>query len=181
MIEKQIEKNKMLTKKIALASCLIALGVVIAPFLWFPFLYTKCYPGQHLINVLAGILLGPHWAALIATIIGIIRISLHIGSIYAFPGGIPGGVVVGLFNILFKKLNIRNDISALTEPLGTVFIGGTLSVYIVAPLAGHITMIGALLPIWFAFGISSIIGSIMGFTVIKVLDRVGILSRITYK
>ncbi len=180
MSENEIERSR-IVKEISLASCLTALGVVIAPFLWFPFLYTKCYPGQHLINVLSGILLGPHWAALIATIIGIIRNSLGIGTIYAFPGGIPGGVIVGLFRILFEKMKINKKIAALTEPLGTVFIGGTLSVYVVAPLVGHVHMIGALIPIWFAFGVSSVVGSIMGFITIEVLDRVGLLSKITSK
>jgi|Deesub1362B_J571_1020462.scaffolds.fasta_scaffold00003_172 energy coupling factor transporter S component ThiW len=46
------------SKKIALASTLTALGIVIAPFIWFPFMGSRAYPGQHLINALAGGLVG---------------------------------------------------------------------------------------------------------------------------
>jgi len=34
---------------------------------------------------------GPLWAAIAAIIIGIIRNALGVGTIYAFPSGIPGG------------------------------------------------------------------------------------------
>ncbi len=161
--------------KLTLAAILTALGVAIAPFLWFPFLAAKAYPGQHMINVLAGILLGPWWAMLVAFFIGVIRINLGIGTIYAMPGGIPGAFIVGVSYRVLKKLRVKPEIAAFTEPLGTVFIGGTLSVYLVAPIMGHSQMVGALIPIWMAFGASSIPGSILGFIVVEVLKKIGIL------
>jgi len=171
---KLLTARKVSTRKVSFAASLIALGVVLATFLWFPFLWTKCYPGQHLVNAIAGVLLGPVWAAFIATCIGIIRNALGIGTVYAFPGGIPGGVVVGVFYWLFKKLNFKYpEVAALTEPIGTVFIGGTISVYIVAAIMGHESMVGALLPIWFAFGASCVPGCIMGFVILGLLRKLG--------
>ncbi len=162
-------------RKMVLSSVLIAFGVAISPFLHFPFLTTKCYPGQHMINVVAGVLLGPLWAALIAAIIGIIRMTLGVGTIYSIPGGIPGGVVVGIFSILFRRMKFpRIEFAAFTEPIGTVLIGGTLSVYVVAPLIGDVKLVGLLIPIWIMFGVSSVVGSVLGFTILKVMSIAGI-------
>jgi len=161
---------KKTSSKVVLTAILIALGVVIAPFMYIPFLTTKAYPGQHMVNAIAGVLLGPLWAALIAMVVGIIRNAMGVGTIYAFPGGIPGGIVVGVFACIIKKVKPEVvDYAALTEPLGTVFIGGTLSVYMVAPLIGDLKVSGALVPIWTLFALSSIPGSIMGLIILKVL------------
>ncbi len=177
-----MEKDKgELSRKIALVAVYSALGVVLAPFLQIPFITTKAFPGQHLLNAIVGVTLGPFWAFIVATIVGIIRNALGVGTIYAFPGGIPGGIVVGIFSWIFKRLgkNSKVEYAALTEPLGTVFIGGTLSVYLVAPLIGDLKLVGALIPVWFIFGVSSVTGSIMGFIVLKVLKRAGYFDRIS--
>jgi len=158
----------------ALASLLVAVGVVIAPFLWFPFMATKAYPGQHMINAIAGVLLGPTWASLIAFAIGLIRIMLNIGTIYSIPGGIPGAIVVGLSARMFRKIGLKFELAALTEPIGTIFIGATLAVYVFAPQLGHGEMIGALIPIYVAWASSCIPGSILGFLILEALKHVGI-------
>ena len=151
-------------KQVSLATVLIALGVAIAPVLWFPVLDSKAYPGQHLINVLAGVLLGPHWAVFIALCIGTIRMSLGIGTIFSIPGGVFGGVVVGLSYWLLRKTGINYpEIAALTEPIGTIFIGGTTAVYIFAPLTGREML---LVPIWMGWSLSSILGAIFGFIIL---------------
>lgn len=172
-------------KKITLASILSALGVIIAPFFWFPFLTTKAYPAQHMINALTGVLLGPLWAAAVAIFVGIIRITLGIGTIYAFPGGIPGGIVVGIVYWLIKKMKKNGKIllsSALFEPIGTVLIGATIALYLVAPFIGDIKLLSnlgkghliALLILWSGWALSSILGSIFGFIILLVLDKMSI-------
>jgi len=170
-----------LAKKVALVAVYSALGVVLAPFLQIPFITTKAFPGQHLLNAIVGVTLGPFWAFIVATIVGIIRNALGVGTIYAFPGGIPGGVIVGLFSWILKKIGKSDKVeyAAFSEPLGTVLIGGTLSVYLVAPLIGDLKLTGALIPVWIIFGVSSVIGSIMGFIVLKVLRRAGYLNSIS--
>jgi energy coupling factor transporter S component ThiW len=173
-------------KKLALVSVFSALGVVIAPFSWFEFVGTKAYPGQHMVNALLGVLVGPFWAAIAAIIIGIIRNALGIGTVYAFPGGIPGGIVVGAVCWLLKRLKLSEKIrlaSALAEPIGTVLIGATLSLYLVAPWIGTKGILDllskeGLLLAYLIFGagwtISSVSGSILGFFILLVLDHVGI-------
>jgi len=163
-------------KKVSLATILIALGVVLASFLWFPVLDSKAFPGQHLINVVGAVLLGPLWAAFIALCIGLIRMSLGLGTIFSMPGGIPGGVVVGLFYLLLRRyLGRYADLAALTEPLGTIFIGGTLAVYIFAPIVGR-TML--LIPVWIGWALSSVSGAIIGFVVLEVLRAAGLTQEI---
>jgi len=172
-------------KKIALVSVLSALGVVMAPFLWFPFLTTKAFPGQHMINALTGVLLGPLWAAIAALFIGIIRNVLGIGTVYAFPGGIPGGIVVGIAYWLLKRFRKTGKtalVAAFCEPIGTVFIGATLALYLVAPWIGDVRLLSqlkegpliALLTLWSGWALSSVSGSILGFVILLALNQVKI-------
>jgi len=177
------------TKRISLFIVLVSLGVIIAPLFWFPFFTTKAYPGQHMINSLAGVMLGPWWAAAAAILIGFIRNILGIGTIYAFPGGIPGGVIVGITYLLmrrFKRPAIKY-LAVLTEPIGTVLIGGTLSLAVIAPIIGDPRLLGAMgqygfwyfLPIfWSGWALSSIPGSIIGYIILLALDRIGVMSQI---
>ncbi|MFX0067706.1 MAG: energy coupling factor transporter S component ThiW [Promethearchaeota archaeon] len=168
--------SKKATKQTALAASLIAAGIALAPIIWFPFLGAKAYPMQHMINAIGGVFLGPVWAAFIALVIGLVRNFLGIGTIYAMPGGIPGGIIVGLFYFLIVKSGRKKygNLAALTEFIGTVFIGGTLSVYIVAPWIGDFQSVGALIPFWIVFAASSIPGSIIGFIILQVLKGGGI-------
>ena len=172
-------------KKMALAAVFSALGAVIAPFFWFPFLGTSAYPGQHMINALAGVLLGPLWAAVVAIFTGIIRNAFGIGTLYAFPGGIPGGVVVGIVYWLlrrFKKTGKIPLLSALFEPVGTLFIGATVSICLVAPWLGTQKLLSllesgpltALLLLWSGWAVSCVPGSVLGFAILLTLNRAGI-------
>ena len=176
-------------RKISLLIALTAVGVIIAPLAWFPFISTKAFPGQHLVNAIAGVLLGPWLATIAAILIGIIRNALGIGTIYAFPGGVPGAIVVGLAYLLTR--NARNPLvrysAALLEPIGTVLIGGTLSIFIVAPAVGDIRLLGAIeqyglysfLPIfWAGWAASSVPGSIIGYLVLLTLDKSGLLGQL---
>jgi energy coupling factor transporter S component ThiW len=177
------------TKRISLFIVVVSLGIIIAPLLWFPFFTTKAYPGQHLINALAGVMLGPWWAAAAAILIGIVRNIFGIGTIYAFPGGIPGGVVVGLVYLVTRrsKRPAIRYLAALAEPIGTVLIGGTLSLAVIAPIIGDPRLLGAVeqyglwrfLPVfWSGWALSSIPGSVAGYLVLLALDRIGVMSRI---
>lgn len=182
--------NRPEARRASLLTVLIVLGVILAPFIWFPFFGTKAYLGQHLVNALAGVLLGPWWAAASATLIGIIRNILGIGTLYAFPGGIPGAIIVGLTYIVTRRSEnpLLRYSAALMEPLGTVFIGGTVSILIVAPILGDAWILGAVeqqglygfFPIfWLGWAASSVPGSIMGYLILLALDKSGTLRQIT--
>jgi energy coupling factor transporter S component ThiW len=178
-------------KRVALAAVLSALGVVIAPLFWFPFIGTKAYPGQHMINAIAGVFLGPLWAAVVATFIGIIRNAVGVGSLYAFPGGIPGGVVVGAAYWLLRKSKKTGRfpfVSALFEPVGTLFIGAPLSLYLVAPLLGTSSLtclfeegfLVALLLLWSGWAVSCVSGSVLGFLILLILSKAGITKNVLF-
>lgn len=158
-------------RKLVTAGVLSALGVVISPLLSFPILAFKVYPGQHMINAISGVLLGPWWAALISIIVGTMRIAIGTGTIFAYPGGIPGALVVGFFSWLFRRLRVRKELAALLEPLGTVFIGGTIATLIVAPMVGRSILLTAT---WVTWAMSSVPGSIAGYLILEGLRRIGI-------
>ncbi len=171
MKESSQEENKMEAssapiRRIALSAVLTAIAVILSP-LYIPVGTTKCFPAQHMINAVAGILLGPWYGAMVALATGIIRNSLGLGTLYAFPGGIPGAIVVG-----FLRNYLRDDYAALTEPLGTVVIGATISALLFAPWLGHPFSLSFF---WAAFAASSIPGSFLGFGVLKALRRTGVL------
>lgn len=139
-----------------------ALGAVLG-WISIPVGPTKIFPLQHTINAIAGILIGP-WAVISALIAAIVRFSTGMGTIYAFPGSPFGALVVA---VIFKVT--KKDFSALFEPLGTVFVGGTLSGLLMAPF------ISANAPtVWFfwtAFAASCIPGAILGYFIVKIVRK----------
>jgi len=177
-----------LTQKVAQTAIFTALGIVFAHLFYFPFLGTLAFPGQHLVNATAGVILGPWWAALIAVLVGMYRNALGIGTIFAFPGGIPGALVVGgVYWLLRRRLSRRVSlVASLFEPVGTVLIGATLSLLVVAPMIGDVKKLGliqqfgvagALLQFYWGWAISSVVGAVAGYLVLLGLDRFGLVKR----
>ena len=82
-------------KKLALAGVLTAVAVV-GSFISFPILGSKCAPVQHMVNVLAAVVLGPWWGVGIAFAASLIRNLLGLGSLMAFPGSMVGALCCGL-------------------------------------------------------------------------------------
>jgi len=173
-----LEKRKTIeTKKLAQATILTALAVALSP-IFFPVGPTKCLPWQHMVNVLAGILLGPLYAVVVATVAGVLRNLLGTGTIFAFPGGIPGALIVGLVHKFLQKAAPRwSDLAAFTEPIGTGLIGAALSALIVAPIALGYGVIKTVMPLTgfiIAFSVSSIAGTILGFLALIALRKSGV-------
>ena len=161
-----ISSSRLHIKKLTVAGLLAGAGVLLSG-IYIPVGPTKCFPFQHTINVLAGILLGPWWGASIAFVTSFIRNMMGTGSLFAFPGSIPGVLMVGFAYRLFKK-----DWAALVEPLGTGPIGATLSALVIGPAIGKTPALGAL---QFAFLASSIPGALLGFALVIMTKRMGIL------
>lgn len=139
------------TLKIAMTSILIAVSVVLSylnPFAYFYIFGTKINPFVHMINAIVAVLLGLRFASLTALGTAIIRFSFGIGTIHAFHGGISGAVVVGLVALILREKQPKYTIlAALFEPIGTVFIGGTIGYFIVSigdPVGNPYSI-----PIWF--------------------------------
>ena len=83
------------TKELARAVILVAIAVALSPF-FIPVGIAKCFPAQHMVNVLSAVMLGPAYAVAIATTAGIIRNILGLGTLLAFPGGMIGALLAGL-------------------------------------------------------------------------------------
>lgn len=151
-------------RRLVLAAMFAAIATVLGSFS-IPVGYTKVAPLQHSVNAIAGVLLGPWYAAAAALVTATLRYNLHVGTIFAFPGSPFGALVVGY---AFRAL--RKDWAALLEPIGTGVIGATVAWWVFQPLvpASHHTLV------WFmaAFLSSSIPGAIIGYIVLLMLRRV---------
>ncbi len=162
----------MQTRKLVLAALFAALPVVLSFFPGaFPVAGARVLPWQHAINAIAGVLVGPWYAALAATVAAILRNALGVGTPLAFPGGIPGALVVGFAYLLWR----RNWVGLL-EPIGTGLVGATIGALIVAP-----AVMGRGIPLMTlaaAFLASSIPGAILGYLVLRALERTGLVPRI---
>jgi len=154
-------------RRLVLAALFAALATALGP-LSVPVGPARVAPLQHTVNVLAGVMLGPWYAAGAALVTAILRYSLHTGSLFAFPGSPFGALVVGYAYRLF-----RNDAAALCEPIGTGGIGATLAALAFQPLVGsHHTWL------WFqvAFLSASIPGTLLGYVILRGLRHVPALS-----
>jgi energy coupling factor transporter S component ThiW len=74
----------MQSKDVSKAVILVAMAVALSPF-FIPVGISKCFPAQHMINVIAAVMLGPLYAVAIALASAIIRNILGLGTFWLFP------------------------------------------------------------------------------------------------
>jgi energy coupling factor transporter S component ThiW len=157
------------TRRVAYAVVLVAIGVALAPFTSLPVGIAKVNPTQHLVNVLAAVILGPWWATLVALVIGILRNALGLGTLLAFPGGMIGACLAGLAWRATRRLYG----AAAGEILGTGVLAPVVSAALVAPVfMGRSIGLLALLP---SFMASSITGAVLGVLAVRLLRRADML------
>ena len=155
------------TRSVAGAVILVAIAVALSP-VFIPVGISKCFPGQHMVNVVAAVMLGPVYAVAIATISGIIRNVLGLGTLLAFPGGMIGALLAGLAYWKFKNIYM----AGVGEIIGTGLLGSLVSVWIVAPLFMGKTV--ALTIMIVAFSISTLGGTVIGIVALRLLRKAGI-------
>ena len=157
----------MKTKNIARAVILVAIAVALSPF-FIPVGISKCFPAQHMVNILAAVMLGPWYAVVIALVAGIIRNILGLGTLLAFPGGMIGAFLAGLAYQAFRNVYL----AGLGEILGTGLLGALVSAWIVGPIFMGKSMAVATLII--AFSVSTLGGTIIGILALHLLRKVKI-------
>ena|SRR6056297_3258179 len=154
----------MKTKKLVLSSLFIALGVSTSHLIAIPVGVSKCFPVQHLINVLSAVLLGPFYALWNAVAISTLRNLLGVGTLLAFPGSIFGAFLAGFLYKWIKRILP----AVIGEIFGTGIIGSLASYPIAKFLMGtDVAFYFFIVP----FLISTIGGSIIGYLILKILIR----------
>ena len=103
-------------KKMTVTAIFIAIGVLLAPFVSFPFGGARVFPLQHLINVLLSVLVGWRYSTAGAFCISSIRIAMGVGTVLAYPGSMIGAALSGL---LYKKTNSIWASSLIPSPLSS--------------------------------------------------------------
>lgn len=160
-----IKAKDELLKKAVTAGILAAAGVVLS-VISIPAGPVRCFPFQHTINVIAGIVLGPLWAVGAAFVTSLIRNMIGTGSLFAFPGSIFGALFVGVAAMALPK---RYKIAAAAmEPIGTGVVGAWVSAQIVAPFIGKTVGFAFLST---SFLISSVPGAAIGAVLVYFLRR----------
>jgi energy coupling factor transporter S component ThiW len=155
------------SKDVARAVILVAIAVALSP-VFIPVGISKCFPAQHMVNVLAGVMLGPGYAVAVAAAAGVIRNILGLGTLLAFPGGMIGAFLAGLAYKLTRNIYL----AGLGEIIGTGLLGSLASAWIVAPVLMQKTM--ALITLIVAFSVSTIGGTAIGLVALHLLRKAGI-------
>jgi len=160
------ENMKQTQKKMVLAGMLTAAAVLGGSFFSFPVGVARCAPAQHLVNVVAGVMLGPGWGCAAAFCAALLRVLLGTGSILAFPGSIPGALLAGLAFFYTRKISL----AALGEVLGTGMIGSLLSSLTLRVFMGQEAAVFLFLPSFFA---STLAGAVLAVAILKALQKSG--------
>ena len=154
------------TRLIAYSVALAALAVALSP-ISIPTGLAKVSPTQHMINVLAGALVGPWWGLAVALVTSLVRNALGLGTPLAFPGSIFGVVLAGLA----YRYTHNFYLTGLGELIGTGLIGATVGAVVIAPyLMGKTIALSVLIV---PFLLSSAVGAVLGVAGLVILRRLG--------
>ena len=149
---------KVNTKSLLTAAMLTALAVSLSTFA-IPIGASKCFPIQHLCNVIAGVFLGPAYGVAMAFCTSLIRNLLGTGSPLAFPGSMVGAFLCGFLYQRTGRLAAAY-FGLLCYPVATLLMGqeAALFAYVIP------------------FLLSTAGGTIMAFVLISALYHSGAMS-----
>lgn len=122
---------KLNTRKVVVSGMLTAVAVSLSTFA-IPIGASKCFPIQHLCNVIAGVFLGPAYGVAMAFCTSLIRNLMGTGSLLAFPGSMVGAYLCGMLYRQTGKLTA----AYVGEVVGTGIIGGILCYPVATLLMG---------------------------------------------
>lgn len=163
--------RRMKIKKLAVSGMLVAFTVALSGFS-IPIGASRCFPIQHLVNVFAGVFLGPVYGISMAFSTSFIRNLLGTGSLLAFPGSMAGAA---LSAFLFQK-TCRFVPAYLGEIFGTGLIGAVLCYPIATALMGkEVAVFFFVTP----FLMSTVCGTILAAILLLILHRTGLISYLT--
>lgn len=153
----------MKTKKLTFSAILTAICIVVGNIIYIPVGAAKCFPVQHIVNVVAAVTLGPGYAVAMAFCVSVVRNIMGTGTLLAFPGSMIGALLAG---IVFKYSK-QKLLAVVGEIIGTGIIGGIVAY----PIAAY--MMGKSVAFFFyvvPFLISTTGGSILAYLILKALE-----------
>lgn len=152
-----------------LLAMFVAIGVVISPILRIE---GMC-PMQHLVNVVCAVFLGPWYALLCATLIGIIRMIFLAIPPLALTGAVFGALLSG---ILYRVSKGKLIFAVIGEVVGTGIIGSIVSYPVMAYLMGRSGLT------WFFYTPMFIGATLMGgtaaYVLLKAMSAGGLLAKL---
>jgi len=155
--------KKVAVKKLVLSGMFVALAVVLSTFS-IPVGGSKCFPVQHMVNVLSAVFLGPWYGVGIAFCTSLIRNILGTGTLLAFPGSMIGALLCGITYHVTKKFTL----TYIAEIIGTGIIGGILAFPVAAFVMGkEVALFVYVVP----FLVSTIGGTVIAALFITVLHQ----------
>ena len=162
------ENRKLNQKKMVVTAMLIGITVALSP-LSIPVGTSRCFPVQHMMNVIIAVILGPGYGVSAAFVTSVIRNLLGMGTLLAFPGSMIGAL---LCRIVYKYT--RNIwMTSAGEIVGTGVIGGIAAYPVAALLMGkQVAIFTFVVP----FLVSTTGGCILGIILVKILEKTGVIS-----
>ena len=155
---------KLTVKKTATAAMLVALTVVMSGFS-IPIGASRCYPIQHLVNVVCAVFLGPVYGVMAAFCTSFIRNLMGTGSLLAFPGSMVGALLCGLIYQKTGKLLL----TYIGEVVGTGLLGGMLCYPVAVLIMGNSE--AALFTYVIPFFMSTACGTVMAALLVAALEK----------
>ncbi|WP_371380633.1 energy coupling factor transporter S component ThiW [Sporomusa aerivorans] len=147
-------------RKLAYTAIFMAVGVLSAHLVYIPVGVAKCFPLQHVINILLAVLLGTRYSVSAAFGIALLRNILGTGSVLAFPGSMVGAALAGM--MYQRTHSIWGAI--IGEVVGTGIFGALLAYpiakYFIGSSAGGFFFI-------VPFMVSTVGGSIIAYVLYK--------------
>ena len=159
------------TKKLTLSGVLTAIAVVGSLF-YVQVFGAKCSPVQHMVNVIAAVVLGPWYAVGMAFVASLLRNLLGLGSILAFTGSAIGALLCGLLYKACPKL----PVAYIGEVFGTGILGAMASYPLAAWLMNNKD--SALFTFVPSFMLSTAVGAFISVLVLSSLKRTNILNQL---
>lgn len=153
--------------KLVMVSMLVALGVVISPILRIE---GMC-PMAHFINIVCAVLLGPWYALLCATLIGVIRMMLMGIPPLALTGAVFGAMLSG---ILYRMSKGKLIYAVIGEVIGTGIIGAIVSYPVMSILYGKTGLTWLFYVPLFVSG--TLIGGTIAYFFLTALKKSGMLA-----
>lgn len=150
-------------KKLVTSAMLVALIIALSGF-YIPVGASKCFPIQHMVNVLSAVLLGPWWGVGIAFVASLIRNLMGTGTLLAFPGSMVGALCCGLVYHATKKYLP----TYIAEVFGTGVLGGMLAFPLATMVMGRDA---ALFTYVLPFLVSTAGGTIIAAILIAILGK----------